>query len=133
MLMRFRSDGWLGRLGLAALVALATVAPSGCLSPTLPLPPPEEPSSIRSVEDGVWGISGTCAAGAEVVVLDEVTGQGEVFIDLDRTGHYYVELHASQCDLASVVQESGGAQSGKTTFVVHAHEEGAPGDNACNP
>ena len=86
-----------------------------------------------AVSDGVWGIAGTCLPGAEVVVLDEVTGRGAAVVDLARSGHYYVELAATQCDLASVSQSTGG-ESSTTRFVVHPRQEGLPDDTSlCNP
>lgn len=85
------------------------------------------------VRDGVWGIAGTCDAGAEVVVLDEVSGRGAAFVDLDRTGHYYVEIQAALCDLGSITQSSRGQDSGKRNFVVHPRVDGQPDNGACSP
>ncbi len=116
---------------IVLLGALASTA--GCLSPTLPLPPPDEPSSMVLVRDGVWGIAGTCLPGAEVIVLDQVTGRGAAVVDLTRSGRYYVELAGSQCDLASVSQTSGGDVS-ETGFVIHPRQEGLPDDSTvCSP
>jgi hypothetical protein len=105
--VRFFAAAW-----LSALV--------GCLSPTLPLPPPEEPSAItpESATGDVWIISGSCLQGALVTVFNETTGVGAVVEDRDRDGQYEVRLEASLCDVAWVDEALGEERSGRTTFVV---------------
>ncbi len=115
------------------LLSCALLLLTGCLSPTLPLPPPDAPETIRSVGTNRWGIGGTCVAGAEVVVLDQASGRGAVYVDLDHSGRYYVEIDASPCDLASVSQTVRGEASGTTGFVVTPHEVGQPTSSACSP
>ena len=102
---------------LAGLAACGMVA---CLSPTLPLPPPEEPDSMQPSADDpeVWIVSGSCQPGALVTVFNEDTGKGAVAEDTDRTGRYAVELRATRCDLAWVSQVLGEDASGRTSFVV---------------
>jgi hypothetical protein len=120
---------FLPRLASLALAALAV----GCLSPTLPLPPPDAPETIRSVGTDRWGIGGTCVEGAEVVVLDQVTGRGSVYVDLERTGRYYVEIDAKTCDLATVAQTAHGQSSATTSFTVAPVEPGLPPSSTCSP
>ena len=125
------------RLGLlAAVMALA----GACLSPTLPLPPPEEPDTMQpSKEDpDVWIVSGTCRPGAKVVVFDEDSNVGGVNLDEDRDGRYTVELvHAKRCDLVSVSQavgtdSNGEEASAETTFVLQEKTAAGVADpNAC--
>lgn len=82
----------------ALTVAVVTVASAGCLSPTLPLPPPEISSISQASTAGSWIISGDCTAGAIVVVLDTNTGEGVVFEDLHSTGFFTVTIEGSACD-----------------------------------
>lgn len=114
------------RLGLIALVgALAT--PS-CLSPTLPLPPPDVESVTQSLEPGVWQISGTCTPGALVTVLNDATGEGAVYEDRTESGKWFVQLTADQCDPAWATQELGNQGSGRAEIIVDTD----PPSGACN-
>lgn len=124
------------RRKLTALFALASVALGGaCLSPTLPLPPPEEPSAIELLSDGeTWSIRGRCTEGAQVIVLNEATGRGVVFEDRERAGIYSVVLPATTCDLASVSIVLDGEASGSTSFVVQERQGGVDVDpSTCAP
>src|SRR4051794_21278374 len=72
------------RLGLVALLALAGSA--SCLSPTLPLPPPDVDSVHASDTPGTWTITGTCEPGALVLVKDTATGLAFGVEDRARVG-----------------------------------------------
>jgi hypothetical protein len=104
------------RLGLTALVG--ALAGTSCLSPTLPLPPPDVDSVTESAEAGRWQISGTCKPGALVTVMNDATGEGVVYEDRSESGHWFVELPAELCDPAWVSQEYGTQESARTNFVV---------------
>jgi len=105
---------------------------AGCLSPTLPLPPPEEPDGIFAAGDGAWELRGSCLEGAEVIVMNEATGRGEVYIDLELTGRYAVVLEGEPCDVAIISQSRGEEQSGETRVVLQEVEAGVPVDpDAC--
>jgi hypothetical protein len=124
------------RRRFSTLFALAAAALGGaCLSPTLPLPPPEEPSAIELLSDGeTWSIRGRCAEGAQVIVLNEVTGRGVVFEDRELGGSYSVVLPATACDLASVSIVLDGEASGSTSFVVQERRDGIDVDpSTCAP
>jgi hypothetical protein len=116
---------------LAALVLLgsaALVAP-GCLSPTLPLPPPEEPDLIRSVGEGSWLVSGSCDKDAQVIVFNERTGEGVV-----RTcerGVYDATLAGKRCDRATISEELDATTSPTTEFVLENVVSGSPTDDTC--
>jgi hypothetical protein len=115
----------------AAALALAL---AGCLSPTLPLPPPEPPDMITpdATGSGEWTISGPCLAGALVTVFNENSGVGAVVEDRDRDGRYEVRLEATACDLAWVEQVIGEDETARTTFVVQERTPSGPLDpSAC--
>jgi len=106
-------------LGLGLLATLACVA-SSCLSPTLPLPPPEEPDTVQPLahDPDVWTVGGTCIPGAIVEVFNDTQSVGSVFADDQRTGRYSVEVRAKRCDLAWVKQDVEDESSGQTSFVI---------------
>ncbi|TKD00816.1 hypothetical protein [Polyangium fumosum] len=111
----------MGRRSLLRFLAAALLAAlPGCLSPTLPLPPPEPPDSIspQAATPGLWTVSGACLEGAIVIVFNERTGAGAVVEDRDRDGRYEVQIEAELCDLAWVAQDLGEDESARTTFVV---------------
>lgn len=116
MRMRFR-------FGLAA-VALALGVGSACLSPTLPLPPPEEPDTIFQGDNGEWTIIGTCVDGAEVVAINERTGRGEVFLDLAEDGVYAVHIVGQECDVVSITQSLGTEPENRTRTLLRNVQDG---------
>lgn len=105
---------------------------ASCLSPTLPLPPPEEPSSISSSTDGTWEVRGTCLEGAQVVVLNEATGRGAVYLDREMVGRWSVTIEGSACDVVTASQSLGDDESGSVRFVLRETADGLPVDpTAC--
>jgi len=118
-------------LGAGAFVALA----AACLSPTLPLPPPDAADNIETGSiDTEWIVRGACVEGAEVVVLNEATGIGAAFEDRDGFGHYSVVIKGNRCDLVSVRQSVGNESSNETTFVLQETTNGTVDDPvACAP
>jgi len=122
------------RASLRFLAATLVAALAGCLSPTLPMPPPDAPDSIAplSATPGRFTIAGSCIAGALVVVFNERTGEGSVVEDRDADGRYEVEIDAELCDLAWVSQKVGEDESAPTTFVVQDRTPSGPVDpSAC--
>lgn len=98
----------LRRAALRFAFALATslLAGAACLSPTLPLPPPEPADTMRpSGAEGMWLISGNCTPGARVSVFNERTQRGVIEDDVDGNGRYHVEIEAELCDTLLVWQE----------------------------
>ncbi|WP_437787118.1 hypothetical protein [Sorangium sp. So ce1097] len=96
------------RAALRFAFALATslLAGAACLSPTLPLPPPEPADTMRpSDAEGKWLISGNCTPGARVSVFNERTQRGVIEDDVDGNGRYHVEIEAELCDTLLVWQE----------------------------
>jgi len=121
---------FLSRLGLIAIVG--ALAGASCLSPTLPLPPPDVETVSQSSERGQWSVSGTCAPGALVIVFNDETGQGAVYEDRTLSGKWYVHLEAEQCDRAWASQERGTDSSTRTPFTVDEITVDAPnGSGTC--
>lgn len=109
-------------LGVAAVVA--TGIGGGCLSPTLPLPPPEAPLYMRSIGDGRWEIGGECSAGAVVTALVSSTGRGAVVEDRDADGTYSLVVTADRCELVDLWQTDGDETSARTRIVLYDTAEG---------
>lgn len=120
------------RHGLAAL-CLALGAASACLSPTLPLPPPEEPDTIfQGEQEGHWILIGECVEGAEVIVLNQRTGRGAVFLDLANNGVYSVDIVGVECDVVTITQSLGAEPENRTSTLLRAVEDGLEEDpDAC--
>lgn len=115
------------------LTLATTLCAASCLSPTLPLPPPEV-DNISETEAGTWQVRGTCAPGAEVVILDDATGRGVVVEDRERRGIFFAVVQADPCDLIIVTQSVGGEDSAASRFVVQELREGTEVDpQACAP
>lgn len=130
-MLTYPSMRWRLPLPVLVVVTAITLATSSCLSPTLPLPPPEQPDDIRiGTTVGTWLVSGRCTAGATVLVINEKTGLGVIVEDRTQSGNYTVILAGAQCDLASVRESfSDGLEAGPTTFPLAARKPGDPTDN----
>jgi hypothetical protein len=119
----------------AALLALVVV--TGCLSPTLPLPPPEAPLTITESSttdaDGVstWLVRGTCSPGAIVLVENLDTGRIQGIEDDDGDGRYTLALDAKRCARAEVWQLFDDIQSTRTGFLVAPTTNGTLEPGAC--
>ena len=106
---------------------------AACLSPTLPLPPPESPDSVGvSTDPGVWDIRGSCAPGAVVLVKNVDTGIISGVEDKDSDGRYFVSIEAEECDTAEVIQLLDNDSSDGTFFIVETTVNGLPEGN-CQP
>lgn len=117
-------------LFFAALVVLATTA--SCLSPTLPLPPPEQPDFVSQDSTGLWQIAGNCDRGALVTVFDTATGRGVVVEDVARSGTYHVAIAGKVCDTVWVSQQTlEGGESPVTAFVLEEWNQGPIGTSPC--
>lgn len=117
---------------LAATVVVVALAPAACLAPTLPLPPPDEPDSVGTLEDGRWEIRGAASPGSTVVAVVERTGRGAVVEDRDGDGRYVVVVDAELCDVVDVWQQDGDETSASTRVVLQPIEDGRAVDpDAC--
>jgi hypothetical protein len=112
--------------------AASALLGASCLSPTLPLPPPD----VESVQDagrGQWTVSGSCIPGAVVSVFNDKQDQGVLVEDTARLGRFVVTLTADLCDSAWVSQVSGAQTSTEVPFVVEPQSPNDTGaSSACH-
>jgi hypothetical protein len=75
-------------------VVLGLLLPSACLSPTLPLPPPDKPEKIEGPDSqGYVQMSGTMVPGAVAYARNQVTSEGS-FKETNADGFYQLRLRA---------------------------------------
>jgi hypothetical protein len=111
------------RLLSVALLVACGPSVSSCLSPTLPLPPPDPPTLVaEDATTGEWQVEGDCIPGATVEVINNATRRGAVVEDIANSGIYTVVISGTECDVASVIQtvavDGNEEQSGATEFVL---------------
>ena len=119
----------MNRRALLSLLAGAFVAlVVGCLSPTLPLPPPGEPTSIQQGSAaGLWEIGGDCNPGAMVLIRNERTGLiAGVGDPTTNSGRYVIEISAEECDPATVFEIVDDDMTASTSFLVRVVINGVP-------
>lgn len=100
--------GWVRRAVLTASLVLA-----GCLSPTLPLPPPDSPNISAVNDEGfvtLQGLPGGAEPEALVVALNQRTGNG-VIERADKLGQYTIVIAAQVGDTLTLWQVVGVDQS----------------------
>lgn len=98
-----------------------------CLSPTLPLPPPEEPDGISpATEEGVWEVRGSNTPGSVVFVKNLSTGVIAGAEDKDSDGRYFIRIEGTMCDGAEVREIIGTDTSDATFFVLEELVNGIP-------
>ena len=94
---------------LVVAVALATSV-AGCLSPTLPLPPPGQPEASAVDKDGYVTLKGGANPQAAVFAYNTRTGQGGIDT-ADDGGQYEIRLKAQLGDDIDLWQEDTGGRS----------------------
>lgn len=110
-------------LGLAALALVA----GACVSPTLPLPPPDAPYQISAApQSGYWQLRGECTPGATVLVKNDATTVIAGVEDSDRDGRYFITVQAKACDMAEVWEILGTTATTAATFVIEPTVNGTP-------
>lgn len=97
---------WL--LGAALFAGLG-----GCLSPTLPLPPPSDPT-VSSVSDGLVRFTGTVESESEVFALDRNTNV--IAGQYTHSGQYDFTLSAKEQDAISLWYVHGTMESPPNEF-----------------
>jgi hypothetical protein len=109
-----------------ALAAASALLGASCLSPTLPLPPPDV-ESIQQAGPKQWTIAGTCLPGAVVSVFNDTQSQGVLVEDTAQAGKFVVTLDADECDVGWVSQVLGTEASAQVSFVVEARSRNDTG------
>jgi len=115
----------LRRLRRAAIVSSALcVCAASCASPTLPLPPPEEPVFSPSTEAGHVHLhsSGGAEPNAIIVIVNENTAvpleQRVTGTEADDTGTWDAEVVATTGDVLDISEEDGDVKSAPTQVMV---------------
>jgi hypothetical protein len=101
----------------ALAAALAVV---GCLSPTLPLPPPSKPTIEGPDPQGNVTLSGRVESGANVYAANLRTGDIRGQIDLDGDGWYKFQIPAQVGDEMQLWYTMGTDESPSVIFVIPA-------------
>jgi hypothetical protein len=115
-----------------ALAAASALLGASCLSPTLPLPPPDV-ETIQQAGPTQWTIAGPCLPGAIVSVFNDTRNEGVLVEDTARLGKFVVTLDADECDVGWVSQVLGTEASAQTPFVVEAQSINDTGaSSACH-
>jgi hypothetical protein len=99
--------GWL--LGTALLAV-------SCLSPTLPLPPPSDPTVSSTDTAGLVRLTGSVQADSQVFALNHNTNQ--IRGQFTKSGAYDFTLEAQEGDGISFWYEHGTAESSASDFVI---------------
>ena len=105
-----------------AFAASLGVLVAGCLSPTLPLPPPENPAIGKVDSDGyvtLTGDEGSAQAGALVYAFNRETNDGD-FKAATQNGAYKLRVRARVGDQVAVWQADG--QETSTSIYVKVRE-----------
>lgn len=103
---------------LGTLIGLSmALLSTGCLSPTLPLPPPSRPEVSAPDAEGNIRISGVVQSRATVFALNQRTDQvvGEI---TGADGVYDLSMQAEVGDLISVWQSIDTKESGTVEVIV---------------
>lgn len=113
-------------------VVAATHSASGCLSPALPLPPPEPTFIEAAATPGRWIVSGQSNEGhALVVVQNERTGEGVSTTSDTATRAYTVEIEARHCDPAAILElDDASSEVARTPFIIQPTSNGFD-DRSC--
>src|SRR5690349_18742163 len=99
-----------------AFAAASALLGASCLSPTLPLPPPD----VESVQDAgrtQWTVAGSCAPGAVVSIFNDTQNKGVLIEDTDLSGKFVVTVTADLCDVGWVSQVLGTETSTEAPFL----------------
>jgi hypothetical protein len=117
---------------VVGVVALVAAAP-GCLSPTLPLPPPTIDAATQGMAD-LWEISGQCTPAARVYIENTSSAhQGGVFTTCTDAGLFQIAIGGHLCDVLLEWQDQlDGDASPNLRFVLEPFQNDAPvTPNAC--
>jgi hypothetical protein len=102
------------RLWLAITLGVAV----GCLSPTLPLPPPDRPNIEGPDASGNVTLSGSVLPGANVYADNLVTHVSVGQQASPQSGYYRLKITAQIGDDMDLFYQDGTEISGRTTFTI---------------
>jgi hypothetical protein len=112
------------------LGAAASVLVAGCLSPTLPLPPPSAPD-IQEVGSGQYVLTGIIPEPGFVLVLNKRTNAVNGTLS---SGEYSVPVQARPADAMQLWYESGTDVSDIVEFEIPAESRSTtPADAGASP
>ena len=115
------------------LLLIAALGLSACLSPTLPVPPPDEPQGVSLGADGLWDVRGECSPGAVVLVRNLDTGVITGVEDQDADGRYFLRVAGDLCARAEVWEVVDDDVSGRTFFLLEPKVNGVPSGECSIP
>jgi hypothetical protein len=95
----------------------AALAATACLSPTLPLPPPNEPQQSELDETGTVHLTGNVRPKAWVYALNQATDKGYIQIT-GTNGRYDLAVQAAHGDPIVLWYELTGEPSEPTYFEI---------------
>lgn len=109
-----------------ALGIVASAFEAGCLSPTLPLPPPALPTIVPGSDadhvDLVSNVCGGAEAGALIIIENEnpslAGDEVGALTRADSCGRWEAEVYAHEGDVLQIWQEYGTTSSVPETVVV---------------
>jgi hypothetical protein len=97
----------------------AALAAAACLSPTLPLPPPSEPTVSGPDEAGLVQLQGRAPATSWIFAINRASQLG-TFKAVEADGSYGLELRAEIGDQIVLWYEINGEGSEALTLVIRA-------------
>jgi hypothetical protein len=105
----------LGRRCILALFGAGLLVGSGCLSPTLPLPPPEEPTEIQKVGDRQYLLTGSIP---EPGVVETLNARNGLTFGQVTDGPYSFEITALPGDQIQLWYSTGQRTSDSVLFEI---------------
>lgn len=97
---------------------------AGCLSPTLPLPPPGDPMVSSTDTQGLVRLTGHVGAESEVYALNQ--NNNLIFGEFTTSGDYDFTMEAADGDRVSLWYVRGSVESPPNDFVIRLPQEPAP-------
>jgi hypothetical protein len=107
----------MARLSRRLLIAASGLLVAGCLSPTLPLPPPSKPTVEGPDEQGMVTLDGYAQANSPAYALNSRTGdiRGQI---TENDGHYNFQIAAEVGDELSFWYSVGTDNSPSIVFQI---------------
>lgn len=97
-------------------LVVAALFAAGCLSPTLPLPPPSDPTVSSTDTAGLVRLTGTVEPDSDVFAKNHSTGL--ITGQYTKTGLYDFTIQAQDRDAITLWYSQGNTDSPTTDFVI---------------